>query len=652
MKKLLSILLILVLSVAAVFALTACGDETPSNDENGNGSGNADTRVLPCKACDDGEYVADVKSAASAFEDGLTVYTCNKCSDSYEEITEATGEIKILVIGDSSSSTAISYVDDILLAQGVKTVVIGTANCNHSTGASIDNHITNITKSKDAYTYTRNLNGTQGASKYKQNLDTIMASEDWDYVIIQQSIPEIGTPESYSELDKYLAYLREKKPEKAKILWNMGWAYNKSSSQEDFNTIYGNDQQAMYNAIVNTLITFISENESIDEILPVGAAIQNLRTTFLDGALSSPSGITLATDAGNYVAAVTWCSKILNKAPSEISSAINVADISKYTDVLDSAIAYAIEDATKISTPFFKSIKLLIFGNSYSNDANTYLSDIFLSAGYHEVIIASITDGGCGINHHWWNLDDTLEDYHPASEYDGMTGVEGTAGCSIKINGKTTSVAGDTLKDRYKNTVSAYDWDFVSLQHAPAQVELRDSYDYLPNLIKFVEDNLQSTKTKFVFHMIWKYNDSQSSLSQRTSTHYDTILDITKNIVLKNDQFENRVIPAVTFRQNMTSSFLTDSDISRDYGHMGLTLGRYALGLLWYCYLTGGSIDDVSFVPTKDNVSAQELAKYKNEYNHTHIEITEADMLVVREAVSNALKNPYQITQSVYTTKP
>ena len=294
-----------------------------------------------------------------------------------------------------------------------------------------------------------------------------------------------------------------------------------------------------------------------------------------------------------------------------------------------------------------KSFKLLVFGNSYSNDALTYLSEIFLSAGYDEIIVGNISDGGCNINNHWQNIDDTLECFHPA-QADAIA-LDGTAGCSIKINRVGKATEGENIRVRYEKTVGAYDWDVVTIQHGPNHVEQIDTYSNLPRLIEFIKANLTGDKTKFIYHMIWKYNDNLTKEGQRTCYRYGTILDITKNFVLKHPEFENRVIPAATLRQNLISSYLTDRDISRDYGHMGLTLGRYALGLLWYCYLTGGSVDDVSYVPKPEDASEELRAKYKESHNHTHLEITEQDLAVIKEAVTNALKNPYDITPSAFT---
>lgn len=291
-----------------------------------------------------------------------------------------------------------------------------------------------------------------------------------------------------------------------------------------------------------------------------------------------------------------------------------------------------------------KSFKILVFGNSYSVDALTYLYKIFAGAGYDEVVIGHICDGGCNINQHWQNIDDTLECFHPA--HADAIAMDGTAGCAISVNGVAKQTEGANIKERYKKTISAYDWDFVSIQHGPKHVEQIDTYSYLRNLLDFIKENLISDKTKFAFHMIWKYNDNIHP-SNSSALQYDKILEIARGTVLAQPEFEV-LIPAVTFRQNMMSSYLSDVDIARDYGHMGLTLGRYSLGLLWYCALTGGSVEDTSFIASRADVDEETIAQFTEKYNHTHIDITERDMAVIKESIRNALEKPFEITESKY----
>ena len=279
-----------------------------------------------------------------------------------------------------------------------------------------------------------------------------------------------------------------------------------------------------------------------------------------------------------------------------------------------------------------KSLKILAFGNSYSNDAYAWFYKILKSAGYDEVVLGHISNGGCNINNHWSNVDEDPENDYNAS-------------CHINNNGTSREyVKSDdlSLRDAYKLTIKEHKWDYIIIQHGPNHVEKRETYSHLRDLLDFIKDNLTYTESKFIYHMVWKYNDTVEGGS--TAKFYDDIIDITKNIVLKNNEFVG-VIPAATMRQNIMTSHLTDKDISRDYGHMSLGLGRYALGLLWYCYLTGGSVGDVKFVPHIDDLNPDLLERF------TFDEVKEENMLIVKEAIENALAKPFEITKSKYSSR-
>ena len=281
-----------------------------------------------------------------------------------------------------------------------------------------------------------------------------------------------------------------------------------------------------------------------------------------------------------------------------------------------------------------KSIKLLVFGNSYSNDALYWLPKVFLSAGYGEVTVGHILNGGCNINHHFFNVDDD-----PENDYGG--------GASLSRNGTAVEIfpEGTSLKKKYEMLIAAEPWDIIVIQHGPKDVEKEETYSHLGDLLNFIKARLQSKDTKFVYHMIWKYNDNITE-QNRTCVHYDKIIDISKNIVMACGEFSG-LIPAATFRENMVSSYLEDKDISRDYGHMGLSFGRYALSLLWFRYLTGEPLEKVTFVPTPDGVSDGLKQQYPNEV----LEVKSEDIAVAREAIENAIKTPFKITPSSFTER-
>jgi len=279
-----------------------------------------------------------------------------------------------------------------------------------------------------------------------------------------------------------------------------------------------------------------------------------------------------------------------------------------------------------------KSIKILTFGNSYSNDAYAWLYEIFKSAGVEDVVLGHILNGGCNINNHWSNVSED------ATERFGAT-------YCCNDNGKAWSVgvnSGKSLREIYTEAISAYPWDYVVIQHGPKHVEKAETYSDLRLFLDFIKKRLTSEKTEFIYHMIWKYNDNVPGGS--TADRLSDIYGITKDKVLKNPEFKG-VIPAVTMRQNIMSSYLTDKDISRDYGHMSLGLGRYALGILWYCFFTGGKPNEVSFVPRLENVRVELLEKYSFD------EILPENLRVAHEAIENALSSPFAVTPSRFTAE-
>ena len=88
-------------------------------------------------------------------------------------------------------------------------------------------------------------------------------------------------------------------------------------------------------------------------------------------------------------------------------------------------------------------------------------------------------------------------------------------------------------------------------------------------------------------------------------------------------------------------------DITRDWGHLNYGVGRYAMALTFYVYLTGGNVEDITFMPKY----VEEMKEYpENEAVFTDVD--ENNLEVIREAVNNAMKNPYSVTESEWKTAP
>jgi hypothetical protein len=135
-----------------------------------------------------------------------------------------------------------------------------------------------------------------------------------------------------------------------------------------------------------------------------------------------------------------------------------------------------------------------------------------------------------------------------------------------------------------------------------------------------------------MWHMTWAYQDDyESSNFERYDSDQMTMYNGILNAVNENVLTDSRirmVMPSGTAIQNLRTSYLGDT-LTRDGFHMSYDIGRYTVGLTWYCMLTGRNAASVTALP--DKFPAIEL-----------------DLAVIREAVDNAIATPYEITASTY----
>ena len=79
-------------------------------------------------------------------------------------------------------------------------------------------------------------------------------------------------------------------------------------------------------------------------------------------------------------------------------------------------------------------------------------------------------------------------------------------------------------------------------------------------------------------------------------TMYNAIVDTLKSTVLSKELIDG-VIPSGTAIQNLRSSYVGDT-VTRDGYHLSHTHGRYTAALTWYAYLTGGDVNEITWVPS------------------------------------------------------
>ena len=109
-------------------------------------------------------------------------------------------------------------------------------------------------------------------------------------------------------LSELIEYVNSKKLNpSAKLMWHSTWAYAKDSTHGGFAN-YGNDQQAMYSAILDAAKHIRENHPQFTDIIPSSVAITNAREKLGDNL--NRDGFHLDLTFGRLTAALTWFSKI------------------------------------------------------------------------------------------------------------------------------------------------------------------------------------------------------------------------------------------------------------------------------------------------------------------------------------------------------
>ena len=269
----------------------------------------------------------------------------------------------------------------------------------------------------------------------------------------------------------------------------------------------------------------------------------------------------------------------------------------------------------------FTALKVLAIGNSFSQDAMTYLYQIAENSGEFDVILlANAYNGGCSLEEHMGYINNNSADY------------------SYEIYGaKKTSTADQTLETIIKDE----NWNLITLQQNSANSGVVDTYSYLPDLISWVKENKTNPHAKLAWHMTWAYSqdklDSYSKYDQDQMTMYNAIVSAVRSKVLTNDDI-SFIIPSGTAIQNLRTTGIDEALITRDGQHVGHEVGRYAAGLTWFKKITGHSIDNITYMPG-DYVSS--TADDGNDV----ADVNEKNLPIIKECVNNAIDTPLAVTQ-------
>ena len=205
--------------------------------------------------------------------------------------------IRILAIGNSFSDDAVEEtLWELFHAAGIP-VVIG----NLSAPGSYLAHQWNRSQSGEhSYRYFKQSRKRAFVQKDVSLLEGVN-DEKWDYISLQQASDLSGLYDTYYPyLPDLMAWLGERS--EAEIVFHQTWAYPANSTHEAFAN-YGNDQQTMYEAIMDA-VKRVTEECDIRIVIPVGTAVQNARLVL--GDKLNRDGLHLELTYGRFLAACVW----------------------------------------------------------------------------------------------------------------------------------------------------------------------------------------------------------------------------------------------------------------------------------------------------------------------------------------------------------
>ena len=231
-------------------------------------------------------------------------------------------------------------------------------------------------------------------------------------------------------------------------------------------------------------------------------------------------------------------------------------------------------------------MNILAIGNSFTQDGVRYLRKIADNQG-DEMTIVGLVIGGCSLGDHYRYIKSDNKNYQ------------------MEFNGEWTG-----FHMGIKDVLLGRKWDVITIQQFSVESPKYETYQpYLNYIVDYLRENAPAAKV--YIQQIWSYENGSAILKNWTS-YKDTeemFVDIKASYekALTDSKADGLIRSGEVMLELMRKGF----KVHRDGFHATLGLGRYALGLLWFSYLTGKSIDDVSITSFDEPISYEEVKAAK-----------------------------------------
>ncbi len=223
---------------------------------------------------------------------------------------------------------------------------------------------------------------------------------------------------------------------------------------------------------------------------------------------------------------------------------------------------------------------VLSIGNSFSQDAQRYLHELAKKEGV-DINCSNLYIGGCPLRVHYLNA---INDY---SKY------------YYEFNGVNTN-----LMVSIRQALESREWDYVTLQQASPVSFKKETYEeYINFLAEYVKK--YCPKAKILIHQTWAYeNESSALLKTEFSSHEEMFKSVEKAY-----KYAKKLIKAdglIPCGSIVNKLYKKGFKMHRDGKHISYGIGRYALALTWYKFLTGKSVKDNDFTPFDGEMTEEE----------------------------------------------
>lgn len=227
-------------------------------------------------------------------------------------------------------------------------------------------------------------------------------------------------------------------------------------------------------------------------------------------------------------------------------------------------------------------IKILSIGNSFSQDAQRYLHRISLAAET-PVKAVNLYIGGCSLRQHYFNILENANQYR------------------FEFNGENTGISVTV-----KQALMSDEWDYVTIQQASLDSAHWETYQpYLTELAAYVRR--YAPQAKLLIHQTWAYDKENHARLEKAGfqTSKEMYEAIRKTYKKAADEIgADGMIPS-----GYAVNLVIQNGIScpyRDGFHLSIGAGRYLVGLLWFCYLTGKTPNGIPQISLDQPVTDEE----------------------------------------------